>query len=43
MSQNGKSAFFCHVFAYNFFGTFLEKIVKGCEIRVKFGVFRYPC
>jgi hypothetical protein len=29
MSESGKSAYFCHVFANNFFSTFFKKNVNG--------------
>ncbi len=41
MSKSEKSAYFCHIFANNFFmGGFL-KLFNGFEISVKFCVFLY--
>jgi len=39
MSKSGKSAYFRHVFANNFFVCNKKKIFKGFEISVKFWVF----
>jgi hypothetical protein len=39
MSKSGKSAYFRHIFANNFFGTFFKNFFNGFEISVKFCVF----
>jgi hypothetical protein len=39
MTKSGKSVYFRHVFANNFFGTFLKTFLIGFEISVKFCVF----
>jgi hypothetical protein len=39
MSKSGKSAYFRHVFANNFFGTFLKNFFNGFEIGVKSAFF----
>jgi len=39
MSKSRKSAYFRHVFANNFFGTFFKNFFNVFEISVKFCVF----
>jgi len=39
MSLSGKSAYFCHVFANNFFVVYFFNFFTGFEISVKFCVF----
>jgi hypothetical protein len=39
MSKSGKSAYFHHDFASNFFCTFFKNIFNGFEISLKFCVF----
>jgi len=41
MSKSGKSEYFRHIFANNFFCTFKKKLFKWFEISVKFWVFWY--
>jgi hypothetical protein len=39
MSKSGKRAYFCHIFANNFFWYIKNKIFNGFEISVKFCFF----
>jgi hypothetical protein len=39
MSKSGKSAYFRHIFANNFFDTLFKDFFNGFEISVKFCVF----
>jgi hypothetical protein len=42
MSKTEKCAYFHHIFANNFFGTFLKNCFNGFEISVKFCIYLYP-
>jgi hypothetical protein len=41
MSKSGKSAYFNHILANNFFFTIFKNFFNGFEISVKFWVFLY--